>query len=56
MAGENEMFEIGNKVEVLEDPAGKLSFSDVSSPEWQNRFIPQKPSILFWDIRNRYFG
>ena len=40
--GQNEVLEIGNKVEVLEDPAGKLSFSEVSSPEWQNGFIPSK--------------
>jgi len=34
--------EIGNKVQVLEDPTGKLSFAEVSSPAWQNKFTPSK--------------
>jgi class 3 adenylate cyclase len=34
--------EIGNKVEVLKDPGGKLSFDDVRSAQLQNKFTPSK--------------
>jgi class 3 adenylate cyclase len=40
--GQNGVMEIGNKVEVLEDATGKLSFADVSAPGLQNRFTPSK--------------
>ena len=40
--GQDGAMEIGNKVQVLEDPTGKLSFAEVSSPAWQNKFTPSK--------------
>jgi hypothetical protein len=40
--GQKGVMEIGNRVEVLEDATGKLSFADVSSPGWQDKFTPSK--------------
>src|SRR6476619_5068364 len=40
--GQKGIMEIGNKVEVLEDVTGKLSFAEVCSPQWQSKFRPSK--------------
>lgn len=38
--------ELGNKLKVLEDPAGSLSFEEVSSAAYDNKFTPSDKTIL----------
>lgn len=44
--GQNELIEIGNKVQVLEDTEGKFSFQQVCSDELQKKFSPSKTTNL----------
>jgi class 3 adenylate cyclase len=39
-AGQNKRLEIGNRVEVLEDPEGKLSVDEISTADVQKKFKP----------------
>ena len=43
---QNDALEIGNKAEVLQDAGGRFSFSQVSSVDFQKRFVPSKTTNL----------
>lgn len=44
--GSTGSMELGKKLMLLEDPEGKLSFEEVSSPEYENKFSPSDKKIL----------
>lgn len=44
--GNGSSMELGNKLMLLEDPEGQLSFDEVSSPAYENKFTPSDKKIL----------
>ena len=36
---------LGHHLDILEDPGGKLTISDVNRPEWENKFVKSRKKI-----------
>ena len=45
LTGEQDETPLGLHLEILEDPSGKLSIEDVTSPELDGRFVPSDTAV-----------
>jgi hypothetical protein len=42
---EQDVYPLGFYLEILEDPSGKLTIEEITSPEFENKFVPGKNEV-----------